>query len=72
MDWKFKDGDEVSFYTIDSKYGALNGCHGTIVRKVTEEEADLCEVGPMYVISFEIHAFEDELDGSLCGLPVNR
>lgn len=76
MEWKFKDDDKVSFNTTDSTFCAMNGCLCTIVRKLTEKEADLFETRPMYVIEFpdgsEAQAFEDELDDSQRGMPVNK
>lgn len=49
----------------DSELNKYSGTPCTIVRKLTEDEADLCEIGHMYVVRLEggkeVHAFEDEL-----------
>lgn len=49
----------------DSKLNERSGQLVEVVRPLTEEEADLFDVGPMYRIrfpdGFETDAFEDEL-----------
>lgn len=59
MNWKYKAGDLVVFNTTDSEYRKnLNGRECSIVRRLTEDEADFCETGPMYEVKFNhIHEF---------------
>ena len=49
----------------DSKWNDRSGEEVTIIRALTEAEADLIETGPMYRVRFsdgtETDAFEDEL-----------
>lgn len=53
------------FNTIDTTYRKYNGEYVTVLRPLTEEEADIEEVGPMYRIRTQdgttLDAFEDEL-----------
>lgn len=54
-----------TFHTTQSDLLHLNGRRCIILRSLTEEEADLFDVGPMYKIMFDddsvITAYEDEL-----------
>lgn len=75
MEWKFAAGESVEFNTVQSDLLCLSGKCGTIDRRLTEDEADLFETGPMYRLAFDgvvmdengrrprtcIDAFEDEL-----------
>lgn len=72
LNWEFKNGDIVIFNTVQSDLVQYNGTVCTIIRRVTEDEADLFDVGPMYAITvgtnyvdkskcFRIDAFQDEL-----------
>lgn len=71
VDNKYNLDDRVMFYSsLDHKeeynsiYTSHNGMMGTICRILTEEEADLEEVGSMYEVDFGdciIDVFEDEL-----------
>lgn len=71
MNWKYASGDFVVFNTLQSDLTYLNGKHFEVLRRLTEDEADLCETGPMYRLGIdcyvlgeerlEIDAFEDEL-----------
>lgn len=65
MHWTYDSGDKAIFKTIDTGLFAKSGKECTVVRRLTESEADLCETGPMYAIEFtdgsHADAFEDEL-----------
>lgn len=68
---RFNKGDFVTFNTTQSDLLHLNGKAFEVIRTLTNEEADLCETGPMYKIAIDgyilgqprltIDAFEDEL-----------
>lgn len=63
----FKTGDIFVFDThgITTEYSKYAGMTGTIIRQLTELEADIHDVGMMYLVKLEngveIHAFEDEI-----------
>ena len=74
MEWKFNTGDRVAFKCIDSDCKGIGSIACQVVRRLTDNEADLCETGPMYEVVFDrpisifgsgvvraLHAFEDEL-----------
>lgn len=71
MSWKYASGDFVKFNTTQSDLIHLNGKVFEVLRRLTEDEADFCETGPMYRLGIdgyvlgekriEIDAFEDEL-----------
>ena len=65
MKWQFKKNDIVRFKTVDTDLTSRSGSVCTIVRRLTDDEADLNETGPMYAIRFPdgagACAFEDEL-----------
>ena len=49
----------------DTTLNWRTGQHATVVRRLTQDEADLDEVGPMWEVKFEdgslVHVFEDEI-----------
>lgn len=69
--WNYRKGDFVTFNTAQSDLAHLNGKTFEILDRLTEDEADLWDVGPMYRIGIDGHtvrrervtieAFEDEL-----------
>ena len=67
MDWKYKENDLVTFNTVQRELVYKNGTQCKVIRKLTDEEYDLFELGPMYLVracdtsQWEVHAFEDEL-----------
>ena len=63
MEWKFRLGDRVVFNTVDTELSRFNGLTFEVVRKLREDEADLCETGPMYEMRLvsKVTAFEDEM-----------
>lgn len=65
MKWQFKENDIARFMTVDTDLASRSGSVCIIVRRLTDDEADLNETGPMYAIRFAdgavAHAFEDEL-----------
>jgi len=72
LNWHFKTDDTVVFNTYQSDLTQYNGTECTVLRRVTLDEADLFELGPMYRINIGpvyadesrnkvIEAFEDEL-----------
>lgn len=77
MFWNYKKGDFVTFNTVQSDLVHLNGRDFEVIRRLTDEEADLCETGPMYKIGIDgyeagkerlvIDAFEDEISLNACG-----
>ena len=54
------------FNTTDSELKKYNGTEVEIIRALTEDEADIADVGNMYKVRFydgyERDAFEDELN----------
>lgn len=65
---KYKGGFKMKYYefqTTQSDLLRLNGNRCTIIRKLTDRECDIQEVGNMYKIKFDdgekINCFEDEL-----------
>lgn len=62
---KIKNGNAYIFDTVDTELLKYNGQVANVIRPLTEDEADICEVGNMYKIRFadgyETDAFEDEL-----------
>lgn len=77
MNWNFHEGDLVIFSTTQSDLLCHNGKEFEVLRRLTEDEADLFETGPMYKLGIsryavgeprlEIDAFEDELELSTVG-----
>lgn len=69
MKWQFKENDIARFKTVDTDLISRSGSVCTIVRRLTDDEADFNETGPMYAIRFAdgavAHAFEDELTPTL-------
>lgn len=69
MKWQFKENDMARFKTVDTDLVSRSGSVCTIVRRLTDDEADFNETGPMYAIRFpdgaEACAFEDELTSTL-------
>ena len=77
MDWMYDKGDKLYFNCTDSDWRGIKNVECEVMRRLTDEEADLCETGPMYEVGFrepvEIQesrltsrfatyfAFEDEL-----------
>lgn len=59
-----------TFHTRDNAYTNRNGQSCTILRALTDTEANLTEVGPMYKVQFAdgfiADAFEDELSWYKC------
>lgn len=62
---KIENGKKYTFNTIDSELRKYNGTKVEVIRPLTEDEADLFDVGNMYNVRFEDgytrDAFEDEL-----------
>lgn len=48
MDWKYKTGDHLFFNCTDSSWVGHENVRCEVIRRLTEDEADLCETGPMY------------------------
>ena len=72
MNWNYRTGDLVVFNTVQSDLVHLNGAECVVTRRLTEDEADLFETGPMYKLRIvrpdeacaqqhEVTAYEDEL-----------
>ena len=67
LDTKFHEGEVVRFNThgADSEWNDRSGSRCVVVRPLTEDEADIADVGPMYAVKFpdgiEIGVFEDEI-----------
>ncbi|MEB0311547.1 hypothetical protein QN382_19930 [Pseudomonas sp. 10B1] len=61
--FKFEAGDSVLF--TSSQSGASASVSARVVRRLTDDEADMFDVGPMYELdtgsSETVDAFEDEL-----------
>ena len=62
---KIENGKKYRFNTTDSELKKYNGTEVEVIRPLTEDEADIFDVGNMYKIRFndgyERDAFEDEL-----------
>ena len=62
---KIENGKKYIFNTTDSELRKYNGTEVEVIRPLTEDEADISDVGNMYKIRFadgyERDAFEDEL-----------
>lgn len=62
---KIENGKKYVFHTTQTDYLRYNGTEVTVVRPLTEDEADIADVGKMYEVVFNdgvnSHAFEDEL-----------
>ena len=60
-----KNGNTYTFNTVDTELLKYDGQMATVIRPLTEDEADICETGNMYKVRFEdgyeTDAFEDEL-----------
>lgn len=60
-------GTKVTYdsHAGDSKLNHRTGQTATVVRPLTEDEADLFDVGPMYEVRFDdgevVNVFEDEI-----------
>lgn len=77
MYWNFHAGDLVTFAPTSTDLAHLNGKEFEVLRRLTENEADLFETGPMYELGIAsygmnekrivIDAFEDELTLSDAG-----
>ena len=69
MKWQFKENDIARFKTVDTDLASRSGSVCIIVRRLTDDEADFNETGPMYAIRFPdgagACAFEDELTMTL-------
>lgn len=63
MEWKYEVGDEVMFTCTDSMWAGVGPVRATVVRKLTELEADFEETGPMYEVKFDL-IFLDPSTGS--------
>lgn len=64
---KYKQGDRIRWTNRNTSTEALAASDGVIVGPLPPEDFDLEEVGQMYVVALpggDIHAFEDELNGS--------
>lgn len=48
MEWKYDEGDELFFNCTDSNWSGIHNVKCKVVSRLTEDEADLCETGPMY------------------------
>lgn len=71
---RFNANDKATFRCVDSEWNGVGAIGCTVIRPLTNEEADLNETGPMYEISLDralsfgngvfdtYHAFEDELE----------
>lgn len=74
MEWKYDKGDKVLLGVSGSGFVDVSDRPCRVVRRLTDQEADLDEVGPMYEVRLDaaIHvegwtldtycAFEDELE----------
>lgn len=62
---KIESGKKYMFNTTDSDLTKYNGTEAEVIRPLTEDEADIFDVGNMYKVKFsdgyERDAFEDEL-----------
>ena len=62
---KIENGKRYRFNTTDSELRKYNGTEVEVIRPLTEDEADIFDVGNMYKVRFadgyERDAFEDEL-----------
>ena len=62
---KIENGKKYKFNTTDSELRKYNGTEVEVIRPLTEDEADISDVGNMYKVRFsdgyERDAFEDEL-----------
>ena len=62
---KIENGKAYIFNTVDTELLKYSGQTASVIRPLTEDEADICETGNMYKIRFadgyETDAFEDEL-----------
>lgn len=72
MHWNYKTDDLVIFNTVQSDLLQYDGKDVVVIRRLTEDEADLCETGPMYRVELgtwrcshgpipQFDAYEDEL-----------
>lgn len=62
---KIENGKKYKFNTMDSELRKYNGTEIEVIRPLTEDEADIFDVGNMYEVRFndgyERDVFEDEL-----------
>lgn len=62
---KIESGKTYTFNTVDTELLKYSGQMVTVIRPLTEDEADIFDVGNMYKVRFadgyERDAFEDEL-----------
>lgn len=67
MKWKFDEGDKAMFTCSLSTWRGIGSVPCTVIRRLTDSEADLAETGPMYMAKLNgkhgklVQAFEDEL-----------
>lgn len=67
MKWKFDKGDRATFTCTLPAWRRVGGVPCTVIRRLTEDEADFVETGPMYLVKLNgrhgklFQAFEDEL-----------
>lgn len=70
MHWDYKVGDIVTFNTLQSEMMDLSGKTFEVLRRLTDNEIDFYESGPMYMLGITpyvngnrmtIDAFQDEL-----------
>ena len=63
---EIKEGCEYTFETTDSELERYNGTKVKVIRPLTEDEADIEDVGNMYKCEFndglDYEVFEDELN----------
>lgn len=63
---EIKEGCEYTFETTDSEMEHYNGTKVKVIRPLTEDEADIEDVGNMYKCEFndglDYEVFEDELN----------
>lgn len=62
---KIENGKKYKFNTTDSELEKYDGTEVEVIRPLTEDEADIFDVGNMYKVRFadgyENDVFEDEL-----------
>ena len=62
---KIENGNKYKFNTTDSELKKYDGTEVEVIRPLSEDEADILDVGNMYKVRFidgyERDAFEDEL-----------
>lgn len=65
--WGFEPGDVCIFdsHGADSQMNNLTGQAVTVIRKLTEDEVDVAEVGPMYLVQLESGKTADVFEGEI-------